>query len=211
VRYNKKMINLLFSDPLAFIVIFGGLLLSIAVHEFAHAWAADRLGDPTPRIQGRLTLDPRAHLDPIGTLALLFTRFGWGKPVQFDPYNLKEPLRDAALISLAGPVTNIVIALALALLINLNLIPFVWLYTGLVQVLVINVVLAIFNLVPVYPLDGSKILVALLPAGAADEYNQFMRRYGMMVLLFLLFPWNGISPVSQLIGPVIDAIVTILL
>ena len=109
------MLYLLFSNPLAFFILFPGLLLSITIHEFAHAWVADKLGDPTPRHQGRVTLDPRAHLDPWGTVALLLTRFGWGKPVQFDPYNLKHPLRDTAIVALAGPISNLIVATGLAL------------------------------------------------------------------------------------------------
>lgn len=205
------MINLLFLNPLAFLIVFPGLLLSITIHEFAHAWAADQLGDPTPRSQGRLTLDPRSHLDPLGTVAILLTRFGWGRPVEFDPYNLKEPLRDTALISLAGPVSNLLLAAILAVVINLNFIPLEWLVLGLAQVLIINVVLAIFNFVPVHPLDGSKIILAVLPADAAAEYQHFMRRYGTLLLILLILPWNGVSPVSRLILPLIDLIVDLLI
>ena len=92
-----------------------GLIIAITVHEFAHALLADRLGDPTPRSQGRLTLNPLAHLDPLGTLMLFLFRFGWGKPVIFDPYNLAHPRRDAGIISLAGPASNILLATILAL------------------------------------------------------------------------------------------------
>lgn len=205
------MINLLFLNPWAFLIVFPGLLLSITIHEFAHAWAADQLGDPTPRSQGRLTLDPRSHLDPLGTVAILLTRFGWGRPVEFDPYNLKEPLRDTALISLAGPVSNLLLAVVLAVVINLNFIPVDWLVLGLAQVLIINVVLAIFNFVPVHPLDGSKIILAILPADTAAEYQHFMRRYGTLLLILLILPWNGVSPVSRLILPVIDLIVDLLI
>src|SRR5687767_10671057 len=105
------MLESLVASPLFFIAWVISLLLSISFHEAAHAYAADRLGDPTPRSQGRLTLNPLAHLDPLGTLMLLLFRFGWGRPVQFDPYNLKNPRQDAAIISLAGPATNLVLAL----------------------------------------------------------------------------------------------------
>lgn len=204
------MLGLLFSNPLSFLILFPGLILAIAVHEFAHALTADQLGDPTPRAQGRLTLDPRAHLDPIGTIAILLTRFGWGKPVQFDPYNLKDPVRDTALISLAGPLSNLMMAGGLSLIINLSLLPWGWVNFALVQILIINVVLAIFNLVPVHPLDGSKILVALLPKESAHEYELAMQRYGLWILLFLIMPWGGVSPISQLVSPVIDLVVRML-
>lgn len=205
------MIDLFFASPLLFLIIFPGLLLAITIHEFAHAWMADRLGDPTPRSQGRLTLDPRAHLDPLGTLAILLTRFGWGKPVEFDPYNLREPLRDSALIALAGPASNIIMAIILSLVLRFVSLPWEWLAVGLLQVLIINVVLAIFNLVPVYPLDGSKIILALLPPQAALEYESFMHRYGMWLLIFIIFPWNGASLVSQFIWPLVQIVVTALL
>src|SRR3989338_2044892 len=113
------MLDLLFSNPLVFAAAALSLLAAITVHEFAHAYAADRLGDPTPRLQGRLTLNPLVHLDPIGTLLLFVIGFGWGKPVQFDPYNLENPKRDAAIISFAGPVSNLILATIAALIFNL--------------------------------------------------------------------------------------------
>jgi Zn-dependent protease len=205
------MIELLSTNPLAFIVIFIGLLISITIHEFAHAFTADKLGDPTPRFQGRVTLDPRSHLDPLGVVMILLTRFGWGKPVEFDPYNLKEPKRDAALIAIAGPVSNLVIAFVLSVVLKMDIIPLAWIAAGLFQVLIINVVLAIFNLVPVHPLDGSKILMSFLPVEQAIEYENFMRRYGMFVLIALIIPWNGISPIHSLIWPLISFVVDFLI
>ncbi|MEA3340069.1 MAG: site-2 protease family protein [Chloroflexota bacterium] len=205
------MLSLLISQPLVFFILFPGLIFALSLHEFAHAWVADQLGDPTPRSQGRLTLDPRAHLDPLGTLALLLTRFGWGKPVQYDPYNLQNPVRDTALISLAGPLSNLLFAGILSIIINFQLSPWMWLQAALVQILIINVILAIFNLIPVKPLDGSKIMRALLPKETAREYEQVMDRYGLFILLFLIMPWGGSSPVSQLISPVINLIVRLLI
>ena len=204
------MISLLFTNPFEFFIAFGGLLISLTIHEFAHAWVADRLGDPTPRAQGRVTLNPVAHLDPIGTLLLLFTRFGWGKPVEIDPFNLKHPVRDSAMIALAGPAVNLSLAVSLALIVRaINLPESVGL--AVVQVIIVNVVLAIFNLVPVHPLDGSKILVALLPKHTALEYELFMHRNGVFVLLGLLIPWTGsTSPMSQLISPVIRFVTQLL-
>ncbi len=201
------MLGLLTSNPLAFLVFAAGLVVAITIHEFAHAWVADQLGDPTPRARGRLTLNPLAHLDPLGTLAIFLTRFGWGKPVPIDEYNLQEPVRDAALISLAGSVANLLLAGLISIVINLQLLPFAWLQTAMVQILIINVILAIFNLVPIKPLDGSKVFRALLPPASAREYDRVMDRYGLWILLFLVFPWSGTSPISQLISPVIDSIV----
>lgn len=203
------MISLLFSNPIAFFIVFPGLLLSISLHEFAHCWVTDKLGDPTPRARGRLTLDPRAHLDPLGVIAILLTRFGWGKPAPFDPYNLKEPVRDTALIAAAGPITNLTIAFILSLLLKFSLLPVILLQTAAFNILVINVVLAIFNLIPIYPLDGSKIIMALLPQNLADEYEDFMNRYGIFVLVLLIFPLvGGASPVSRLLSPVIELVVS---
>src|SRR3990167_9790844 len=116
-----KMIENLISSPLSFLASLLAIVIAISIHEFSHALAADRLGDPTPRLQGRLTLNPLAHLDPLGTLMLLIVRFGWGKPVVFDPFNLRHPRRDAAIISLAGPVSNLILAFVCAVLLRVQM------------------------------------------------------------------------------------------
>jgi len=185
------------------------LLIAITVHEFAHAWAADRLGDPTPQLQGRLSLNPLKHLDPIGTLMLLFFRFGWGKPVEFDPYNLRHPRRDAALISLAGPGINLVLAAVLSLVLKFS--PPSLFSVFLYPVILININLAIFNLLPVPPLDGAKILYGILPREWADEYNDFMGHYGTILLILLIIPIGGSSLAINLILPVINGITNLLL
>ena len=197
-----------------FIIYAAALIVAITVHEFAHALIADRLGDPTPRLQGRLTLNPLAHLDPIGTIMLFLVHFGWGKPVQFDPFNLRNPTRDAALISIAGPVSNLIVATSAALI--LRIIPALSstysLWIGFLQTLIImNVVLAIFNLVPIHPLDGFKIVGGLLPPHRAKEWYS-LERYGMIFLIFLIFPLLGnTAPINMLITPVINFILNILL
>lgn len=208
------LLSLLFESPLLFVLIAGGLVIALTIHEFAHAYVADKLGDPTPTYQGRVTLNPLAHLDPIGTLAILLVGFGWGKPVQFDPFNLKDPKRDTALIALAGPASNILLAVALTLI--YHLLPESVFFLGIVApvlnfIISINVMLAMFNMVPVYPLDGSKILQAVLPAENALAYEQFMNRYGSIVLLMLIVPWAGTSPVHSLITPIISFIMGILI
>lgn len=200
------MISYLFSNPLFFLIWAGALLAAITVHEFAHALAADKLGDPTPRLQGRLTLNPLAHLDPIGTLMLVLVRFGWGKPVEFDAFNLKNPRRDAAIISFAGPVSNLILAGILSILFRVTasqiIPPFV----------ILNVTLAIFNLVPIHPLDGGKILVGILPAKDSARVDLFLRQYGMLLLLFLILPiWGGNSPVFTIISPIINFLVNFFL
>lgn len=169
---------------------------------------ADRLGDPTPRSQGRLTLNPLAHLDPIGTIMLLVFRFGWGKPVQFDPYNLKNPRKDAALISLAGPVSNLVLALTASLLLRLLPASFTPMFFPFIF---LNVGLAVFNLVPIHPLDGSKIIIGLLPVELAYEWQSIMQRYGTIILLLMILPFSGTSPIIALIAPIVQLIVNLML
>jgi len=198
VQNAQTMLSFLFSDPALFLIWGAALLVAITIHEFSHAWMANRLGDPTPRLQGRLTLNPLAHLDPVGTLMLLLVRIGWGKPVQFDPYNLKNPKKDAALISLAGPASNIILAAVLAIILRLTQSPII------APFILLNVVLAIFNLVPIHPLDGGKILVGLLPDKDARQVDLFLNRYGLIILLLIIFPWAGVSPVFLLISPIIN-------
>lgn len=199
------LISIAFTNPLAFVIVALVLVAALTIHEFAHAWVADHLGDPTPRVQGRITLNPLAHLDPMGTLLLFVIGFGWGKPVQFDPYNLKNPVRDIALIAAAGPLSNLVMAGVLAVLLPtlINLSPTIGPLLHLILVLGIfyNCMLAVFNLLPLHPLDGGKILSSLLPPTTAIEYDRFMYRYGHLVLLALIIPWNGTSALSTIILP----------
>lgn len=205
------MLDTLFSHPTLFLIWALGLVLVISVHEYAHATAADRLGDPTPRSQGRLTLDPRSHLDPLGTVALILLGFGWGRPVMFDPYNLRSPRRDSALIALAGPTSNLLFALVLSL--AMRLLPTPALIDSIFYILItMNVTLAIFNLVPIFPLDGEKILGGLLPHDLYLEYAGIMRQYGTLILIFMLLPIFGpVSPISALISPVISFVAGLLL
>lgn len=193
--------------------------ITITIHEAAHAYMADKLGDPTARAEGRLTLNPIAHYDPVGTtllLALVVMRaigipvipFGWAKPVPIDPYNLKSR-GDLAKISLAGPGANFLLALALSFVVKLTGTEFV--FNLLFPVILLNVSLAIFNLVPVYPLDGGKVLSAVLSKKDARTFDFFMERYGVFVLFFLIFPiFGGESLINTIIIPIIGAIVHIL-
>lgn len=209
------LIQLLFSNPLAFLVTAVGLIIAITIHEFAHAWMADRLGDPTPRSQDRLTLNPLAHLDPIGTIMILIAGFGWGKPVMFDPYNLDKPKRDITLIALAGPVSNLISATSLAIILALIQQASPALATlgiFIYPTIFLNVMLAVFNLIPIHPLDGGKILVGILPHDLAAEAEDFLHRYGLFVLIMLILPIGpgGQSPVSYLMYPIIRFIMTLL-
>ena len=171
------------------------IFLTLPIHEFAHGYAAVKLGDNTPRWQGRLTVNPFAHIDYIGALCILLFGFGWAKPVQINQNNFRNPKRDMALTALAGPVSNIIVALIAMLLFNLcfifaNAVAFVqyiaWFFYWIAS---INISLAVFNLIPIPPLDGSRLLSALLPY---KYYYALMRyeRYIFFGLLALL--WFGI-------------------
>ena len=203
------MINLLSQNPIIFIVVFIVLICSIGFHEFAHALVADKLGDPTPRAHGRLTLNPIAHIDMIGMMFILFWGFGWGKPVPYDPFNLRKPSRDAALIALAGPTSSLLLAIVGAIL--LRFIPNVLIQTIVSYVVLLNVTLGVFNLVPLSPLDGFQVVAGLLPADKRAEWLS-LSRYGILVLLLFLLPIaNGQSPLFILIQPIITLLLRILI
>ncbi len=163
------------------------LILAITVHEAAHAFVADRLGDLTARYMGRLTLNPLAHLDPIGTLLLIFAGFGWGKPVPFNPVALRNPPLGGALISLAGPMANFVLALVTATLIRLNVAPL----TLWGQITAINIMLGLFNLLPFSPLDGEKVVAGFLPNHLRPAWAR-IQTYGIFFLILFIFSGGGI-------------------
>jgi len=218
--FNFKLLRLYYLYFRMTIVIWIlAFVVAITIHEAAHAWMADRLGDPTPRIDGRLSLNPLVHYDPIGTTLLLILvilravgapviPFGWAKPVRFDPYNLARPRRDSALISLAGPASNLILATILAVVLRFTLSPFSPLnfFAGLAYpFIVLNVALAIFNLIPVHPLDGGKVLIGILPRNEARQLDLFLQRYGLIILFMLIFPlFGGISIISLVISPLIN-------
>lgn len=207
------MLSTLFSNPFVTLLQIISLVIALTIHEFSHAWMADRLGDPTPKLQGRLTLNPIRHLDPIGTLLLFIAGFGWGKPVEFDPYNLKQPQRDTTLIALAGPASNLLLATILAILLRTigTAMPS-FLIATLIFTIFMNITLAIFNLIPIHPLDGGKVLIGVLPPETGRDLDLFLRRYGFIILIFLIFPFgNSQSPVSYLIRPIISGIANFLL
>jgi len=209
------MLNYLFSNPLYFFLWAAAILVAITVHEFAHAWMSDRLGDPTARLAGRVSLNPLVHLDPLGTLMLIIFRFGWGKPVPFDPFNLRHPRRDAAIISFAGPVSNLILALFLAIIIRLGYLllgPQSYLLTTiLTPFIALNIILAIFNLIPIHPLDGGKVLIGLLPKRITYQWDEFLQKWGFFIILFLIFPFFGFSLIAVIILPIINFLLSLLI
>lgn len=190
------------------------LILSVVVHEVSHGFAANFLGDPTARLSGRLTLNPLPHIDPIGSvlvpLLLFFTStgvmFGWAKPVPVNPFNLRGKFGEA-IVAGAGPLSNIGIALVFGLFIRVgaDIVPASFLQIA-IAVVIINIVLAIFNLVPIPPLDGSKILFAFLPHHL-QQARESLERYGFfIVLIFIVFLWQFLTPVIGFLFSLITGI-----
>jgi len=171
------------------------LLVSITFHEYAHGWMASRLGDPTPKQSGRLSLNPLVHVDPFGTIILpiallvLSTRLigqpftiGYAKPVPINPYHFKNPKKDIAMVGLAGPLINIAIAIILSLLIRIGFPLFT---EAIILGIMVNLLLAVFNLIPIPPLDGSKLLTSFLPKKVAYNYLK-LEPYGFFIIILLL-------------------------
>lgn len=185
------IISLLLSEPILFFAWLAAIVIAITIHEFSHAAMAYALGDPTAKNMGRLTLNPLAHMDIWGTLLLLFAGFGWGKPVPFNPYNLKSHRMGPALVAMAGPLSNIVMVIIFSLILRfiypvLGLTESNYLFQFLFVLITLNAVLAIFNLIPVPPLDGSKLLFAFLPP-SMENIKIFLTQYGFMILIGLIF------------------------
>lgn len=205
------------------VAILGG----IAFHEFCHAWAASELGDQTAARQGRLTLNPAAHIDPIGVAALLLVGFGWGRPTPVNPYNLSiGPYRGNAVVALAGPASNFFFAILAAIPLRLGLVPMFGnlnligeasgmeiLGFFLFMVVLFNVLLGIFNLIPIHPLDGFKVVVGIAPREVARQLEA-LAPYGPGILLTLLaigFVMPQFSVIGWFVGGVLDIVLDLLL
>ena len=186
------------------------LVLAFTIHEFAHAWSADQLGDDTPRLNGRLTLNPLAHLDPLGSLMLIVAGFGWAKPVPINPFVLesRRPY-GTMLVAAAGPFSNLIMAVMASIPIQMGLIDistpsgaiFPSLGAVVANFIFINLILMLFNMVPIFPLDGEKVLVYFLPSPAKESLLG-IRPYGPFLLMGLLFlgPMIGINIFSSMVG-----------
>lgn len=169
------------------------VLIALSLHEFAHGWASYMLGDPTPKAQGRISLNPLHHLDLVGTLLLFFVGFGWAKPVQVDSRYYENPKSDMVKVALAGPIMNFIVAFIaifiFEILYKLNI--GINLLTGYILLLlqyiaIINIGLGIFNLIPIPPLDGSKVLMAVLPPQSYFSYMKY-EQFGMIILIMFIY------------------------
>jgi Zn-dependent protease len=185
------------------------ILLALTIHEYAHGWVASRCGDDTAREAGRLTLNPLAHLDVFGTLMMFFGPFGWAKPVPVNPYRLRQPRRDSILVSAAGPASNVLCAAVVGLLYRVIVLfdvtslmhPYILLFLQLAFLL--NIGLSFFNLIPVPPLDGSRILMGLLPPSNVGRYLDYMRYAPRVFLVLIIAEWMFHVPLfSAIIYPV---------
>jgi len=190
------------------------ILLALTFHEYAHAYVADKYGDDTAKQSGRLTLNPLAHLDPLGTIMIFIVHFGWAKPVPVNPYKLKNPKKDMLWISASGPLANMILALMSGILLR-----FIFSIVGapdqhsiigllifmVVMSMQINLALAIFNVLPIAPLDGSKILFGLLPS-KHEGTIYFLNRYGPFILIGLIVfgRVTGVSVLGGLIWPFVE-------
>lgn len=171
-----------------------GLILAITVHEFAHGYVSYLLGDPTPKAQGRLSLNPFHHLDWVGFLMMILFRFGWAKPVQINPFYFQDRKKGTLYVALAGPAANFITATVAALsfaILSIFISPRILLsapgFRIFLGILLYNINLGLFNLIPVAPLDGSKVLESLLPPRQAYEYARIMNSYGLYILLAMMF------------------------
>lgn len=200
-----------------------GFIVGLTFHEFSHAFVATRLGDPTARSLGRLTLNPLAHLDLFGSLMLVFAGFGWAKPVPVDARYLRSPRRDMAMIALAGPLSNVLLAMLIGFGLRVAY-PAGFLSTQdmstlsatiawvSVQAVWINIILAAFNIIPIPPLDGSRILASIVPERWNHGYEQFERVGPFLLLgLVLLASFSGVSVFSRLISPVAKPLLALVL
>jgi len=204
---DTGLLPLLRTDPTAFVLLVAALIGAIGLHEYAHALAADLQGDRMPRAMGRLTPNPIRHLDPIGTIFILLVGFGWGKPVEFRPQALSSKRFGAAVVALAGPLMNLLLAFVAALFAQFGTGVPDFLHTFLSYFFSINVLLAVFNLIPLPPLDGSRLLTIFLPP-SKQNIIFFLDRYGFIILIAVLV-FGGFTILEPLIRAVGNFLITL--
>ena len=186
------LLSVLFESPIMFLVVMLGIIYALTIHEFSHAAAATALGDNTAKFSGRLTLNPLSHLDMFGTIMLLLAGFGWGRPVPVNVFNLKNKRWGELIVALAGPVSNFASVILFILVFKLAVVFLPadnMMLTFLIYLIMINMVLGVFNLIPIPPLDGSKVLFSVLPS-RFDNFKRQLAVNGPWVLLFLLIADN---------------------
>lgn len=213
ISYNKhimcKEMNAMdFLSTMTLLYRVPALLIALTFHEYAHAYVSTELGDPTPGLEGRLSMNPLRHLDIIGTLLLVICGFGWAKPVDVDPRYYKNPRRGMLAVSLAGPGMNLLLGLiSIILLVVMRKMGLLsdGGYFLLYWVMMYNVWFAFFNLIPVPPLDGSKVLAFFLPGDIAWKYESFNARYGFLIMMVVVF--SGL--VNKLIDPIANAFINL--
>ena len=207
LQYLDSFLKDPFSTLLSLSLVLLSILVAVTIHEFSHAFASNKLGDTTAKSLGRLTLNPKSHLDPLGSLLFLFVGFGWGKPVPVDIYRIKKvpPLLGMSMVSFAGPASNLATAILIGFCLKKLALEFglsdIWIELGFTFVQ-ISLVLAVFNLVPLPPLDGYKVILGILPKGLSMQYSG-LERYGpfALIILFLIdMTVPGVSILSTLIG-----------
>lgn len=197
-----------------YLLIAPAILFALTIHEYSHAWMAYKKGDLTAKLSGRLTLNPLKHLDPIGTIMLFLFRFGWAKPVPVNPYNLKDPRRDMVWVSLAGPLSNLGSGILFCIILRViryynlqSFTNFYPIYLILIFLAFYNLILCIFNLIPIFPLDGANVLYHLLPEEIAYEYGK-IARFGpfILILIIVLGNFGGVSILWGWIGPFVTLV-----
>jgi len=193
-------------DTSTFIMLAPSILLGLTLHECAHGWVADRLGDPTARMNGRLTLNPFAHLDLLGTIMLFVVHFGWAKPVPVNPMMFKNPKKDMLLVAIAGPITNFFLAALFGLVLRFMGSPenstTLTIITMLQYGVIINISLMLFNMLPIPPLDGSRVLRAAVPDRYDTQFRAYERFGGLALLgIIIMGQVTGISLIGAVLGP----------